>query len=78
MCAKLEKESHHEMELGKKLNKPAQLFIHLICTADPSHSFCFVSMHYSLALKKCKNLSSSSVWTVKTGQYFMESLGRDF
>lgn len=54
MCAKLEKESHHEMELGKKLNKPAQLFIHLICTADPSHSFCFVSMHYSLALKNVK------------------------
>lgn len=78
MYAKLEKESHHEMELRKKMDKPAQSFIHLICTADPSHSFYFVSMHYSLALKKCKNLSSSSIWTVKTGWYFMECLGRDF
>lgn len=78
MYAKLEKETHREMELRKKLDKLLQLFIHSICTADPSHSFYSVSMHYSLALKKFKNLSSSSVWIVRTRQYFVERLRRDF
>lgn len=52
------------------------LFISLICTADLKD---FLLCYYALfcGFKKCKDLSNSFVWVVRTEQYFVEGLGKD-